>query len=183
MPTRYIFQPFLYKQAFMIAACLMIVQKFSKPQYRVLFSLTRKDSAPHRFTFTRVFHPLSFCFCYRTIGQTALKRRLLKSLIKIACLYSFNQKKWPSTDRGGGKTSGLVGKEPLPLSLSHARKVWSAGVGICQALAVRRGCDVSHFRMDRTMCGTPPSFFLFFLSCQMNACSLGYRTEEVIHQK
>lgn len=84
---------------------------------------------------------------------------------------------------GGEKTSGLVGKEPLPLSLSHARKVWSAGAGICQALAVIGGCDVSHFRMDSTMCGEPPSFFLFFLSCQMNACSLGYRTEEVIHQK
>lgn len=76
-----------------------------------------------------------------------------------------------------------MGKKPLLLSLSIARKVWSAGVGICQALAVRRGCDVSHFRMDSTMCGVPPSFFLFFLSCQMNACSLGYRTEEVIHQK
>ena len=48
---------------------------------------------------------------------------------------------------------------------------------------LRGGCDVSHFRMDSTMCGMPPSFFLFFLSCQMNACSLGYRTEEVIHQK
>lgn len=83
----------------------------------------------------------------------------------------------------GEKTLGLAGKEPLPLSLSHARKLWSAGAGICQALAVREGCDVSHFRMDSTMCGTPPSFFLFFLSCQMNACSLGYRTEEVIHQK
>lgn len=84
---------------------------------------------------------------------------------------------------GGCETLGLVGKEPLPLSLSHARKVWSAGAGICHALALRGDCDVSHFRMDSTMCGTPPSFFLFFLSCQMNACSLGYRTEEVIHQK
>ena len=85
--------------------------------------------------------------------------------------------------RGGGGTLRLVGKEPLPLSLSHARKIWSAGAGICQALAVRGGCDVSHFRMDTTMCSKPPSFFLFALSCQMNACSLGYRTEEVIHQK
>lgn len=83
----------------------------------------------------------------------------------------------------GEKTLRLAGKEPLPLSLSQARKVWSAGAGICQGLAVRGVCDVSHFRMDSTMCGMPPSFFLFFLSCQMNACSLGYRTEEVIHQK
>lgn len=68
----------------------------------------------------------------------------------------------------GGKNLGASGgkkKKPLPLFLSHARKVWSAGAGTCQALAVRRGCDVSHFRMDRTMCDMPPSFFLFFLSC------------------
>lgn len=141
---------------------------------------TRKDGSLYKFTFIWFFHPFWYCFCHRT--NAVSKPRPLKSLTKTACLHSSNQKKRPCTD-GGEKTLGRVGKEPLPLSLSHARKVWSAGAGICQALAVREGYDVSHFRMDTTMCDTPPSFFLFVLSCQMNACSLGYRTDEVIHQK
>lgn len=68
----------------------------------------------------------------------------------------------------GKQPWGLCG-EPLLLSRSHVRKIWSAGAGVCQTLAVRRACDVSHFRMVTTMCTTPPSFFLLFLSCQTNA--------------
>lgn len=60
---------------------------------------------------------------------------------------------------------------------------------VSRSWRVLPGCDVSHFRTDGTMrwhrhrrhhrhLSSPP-----FLSCQMNACSLGYRTEEVIHQK
>lgn len=154
-------------------------RKFSEPQRRALFFPPESTAVLYRFTFIWVFRPFWYCFCHRT--NAVSKPRPLKSLTKTACLHSSNQKKRLCAD--GGKTLGLVGKEPLPLSLSHARKVWSAGAGICHALAVRGGYDVSHFRMDSTMCGTPPSFFFFYLSCQMNACSLGYRTKEVIHQK
>lgn len=177
----------------MIAAYLLILakknnKKFSAKPIQSPILPGRKDGVVYRFTFIGVFHPFWYCFCHRT--NAVSKTRPLKSPTKTACLHSSNQKKRPCTGGGVGvggvggcETLGLVGKEPLPLSLSHARKVWSAGAGICHALALRGDCDVSHFRMDSTMCGTPPSFFLFFLSCQMNACSLGYRTEEVIHQK
>ena len=170
----------------MIAAYLLILAKKKKISAKPIQSPilpSRKDGVLYRFTFIGVFHPFPYCFCHRT--NAVSKPSPLKSPTKTACLHSSNQKKRPCTDGGGGwgGTLGLVGKEPLPLSLSHARKVWSAGAGICHALALRGDCDVSHFRMDSTMCGTPPSFFLFFLTCQMNACSLGYRTEEVIHQK
>lgn len=142
----------------MIVACLMILPNVSEPQCRVLVSPTRKDAILHHFAFIWVFHPFLHCFCYRT--GTVLKPRPPRRLTKIVCLHSCNQKKLLHAD--GGEPSGLVRKEPLPLSLSHVRKVWSAGLGIRQGLAVRRGCDVSHFRMDSTMCGMPPSFFLFF---------------------
>lgn len=110
MPTRSIFQPFLYKQAFMIAACLMILQKFSKPQCRVLFLPTRKDGVLYRFTFILVFHPFSYCFCHWT--NAVLKPRPLKSLTKIACLHSFNQKKRPLTDEGGKNLRASGEKSP-----------------------------------------------------------------------
>lgn len=176
------FTTILYKQAFMIAAYLMILtKKFSGPQFKVLFFPPERTAF---YTGSLSFGSFILSGIAFVIGPMPYRSPSLKRLTKTACLHSSSQKKRPCTDAGGGeKTLGLVGKEPLPLSVSHARKVWSAGAGICQALALRRSCDVSHFRMDSTMCGTPPSFFPFFLSCQMNACSLGYRTEEVIHQK
>lgn len=143
---------------------------------------TRMDGVLYRFTFIWFFQPFWYCFCHRT--NVVSKPRPLKAPLKQhVCTVPTKRNACELRGGGGEKTSGLVGKEPLPLSLSHVRKVWSAGAGICQALAVRGDCDVSHFRMDSTTCGTAPSFFLFFLCCQMNACSLGYRTEEVIHQK
>lgn len=151
----------------------------SAAQYRVLFFPSERTAF---YTDSLLFGAfiLSFCFCHRDQCRIEAQRAQKPHWNSMFAQF---QPKETSLHSWREKTLGLVGKEPLPLCLSHARKVWSAGAGICQALAVAGGCDVSHFRMDSTMCGTPPSFFLFFLSCQINACSLGYRTEGVIHQK
>lgn len=125
----------------MTAARLMILHKFYEPQCRVLGPPPRPKLAPeknailYRFTLLWLFHPFSFSFFVAgPIGVAA--RAALKSLTEIECLHSFNQRN-ARTLTEGANSSGLAGKEPLPLSLSYARKVWSAGVGICQALAVK----------------------------------------------
>lgn len=182
MPTRSIFQPFFIQTSIHDSGIPHDPhRKFSRTTMQSPISPNQKGrrSIQVHFLFgSFILFGIAF-----VIGPMPYRSpdRSIASLKQHVC--SVPTKRNARALRGGIKTSGLVGKEPLPLSLSHARKVWSAGAGICQALAVIGGCDVSHFRMDSTMCGTPPSFFLFFLSCQMNACSLGYRTEEVIHQK
>lgn len=151
MPTRSILQPFLYKQAFMTAARLMILHKFYEPQCRVLVSPPPQPhpTPPHpphsrqnertAFSTGSLFFGsfILFRLAFLSPDQSVLQpRAALKSLTEIECLHSFNQRN-ARTLTEGANSSGLAGKEPLPLSLSYARKVWSAGVGICQALAVK----------------------------------------------
>lgn len=84
-----------------------------------LFFPTRKDGVLYRFTFIWVFHPFSYCFCHWT--NAVLKPGPLKSLTKIACLHSFNQKKRPLTD--GGEKNLRASGEKAPATFSvHCKK-------------------------------------------------------------
>lgn len=171
MPTRSIFQPFLYKQAFTITAYLMVHAEYSETQCRALFF---PSNGPH----SAQLH-----FYLRLFSTNAVsKPRLLKNLTKTACLHNSTLKKclFP---HGGKKPWGYREKSPCHFLCPMQERSGQQELAIAKALAIGGVCDVSHFRMDSTMCATPPSFFLFFLSCQMNACTLGHRTEEVIHQK
>lgn len=87
-----------------------------------------------------------------------------RSLAKIACLHSFSLKKHPHGDEeeeeGGGTSGRLGGKAPCyflcPMLERFCRNWHLSGFG-----SKNRLTDVSHFRMDSTMCGMPPFFFLF----------------------
>ena len=117
MPTRSIFQPSLYKQAFMIAACLMILKKILQTTMHSPVFLHQKAQRSvhiHFYSGLSFFFPIAFVVAPMPFWIP----NPLKSPTKIAYLHSFDQKKRPHIDRGGKKTSGLVGKEPLPLSLS-----------------------------------------------------------------
>lgn len=111
MPTRSIFQTFLYKQVFMIVACLMILLEFSKPQCRVLFSPPERTLFYYlgRFILFGSFMRFLYCFCHWT--NAVLNPGPLKRLTKIACLHSFNQKQRLLTD-GEGCIWGQWGKSP-----------------------------------------------------------------------
>lgn len=184
MPTRSFFQLFFVQTSIHDSGVPHDPhRKFSEnTTLSLIFPSQRKDCVLYGFTF---YLGLSFSLGIAFVVGPVLYRNPYRSKASLKqCVCTVLTKRNVRALMEGGKNLGASrGKSPCLLFLSHARKVWSAGAGICQALAVRRGCDVSHFRMDSTMCGMPPSFFLFFLSCQMNACSLGYRTEEVIHQK
>lgn len=135
------------------------------------------------------FQPPHSCFAFCRRSHWCCSRQRLKSLSETECLHSFNQRNtgraagWLAGWLAGGRR-GRAGKR-APATSSVPRK---KGL-VSRSWRVSPGCDVSHFRTDGTMrrrhcrrhnrhLSSPP-----FLSCQMNACSLGYRTEEVIHQK
>lgn len=113
--------------------------------------------------FPHAFHHL---LSFLSEGYFSIETKAIKCFTETACLLSSNQKKRLCALEE--KNWGLLRNEPLPLSLSCARKVWSAGAGVCQALAAARGCDVSHFRYWTVQCTARRHFSSFlFLSCQI----------------